>query len=109
MGRMLTSAADYVGKAGAQTVRQVLTPLALEGRRAARHGDALTLPDGTPAGRVTSGSFAPSLGHGIALAWVDAAHAEAAQFVIQAARTALPAVKADLPFYKNGTARQKLA
>ena len=98
-----------MGKLGAQTVRQVLTPLSLEGRRAARHGDALTLPDGTPVGQVTSGSFAPSLGHGIALAWVDASHVGAEHFVVHAAKTALPAVKADIPFYKAGTARQKLA
>ena len=72
MGRMLTSEADYVGKAGAQTIRdseEKLLALVIDGRRAARGGDVLALPDGTPVGRVTSGSFAPSLGCVIAFAW----------------------------------------
>ena len=108
MGRMLTSTADYVGKEGAQQIRQVLLPLRIEGRRAARNGDVLALPDGTEVGRVTSGSFAPSLGHVIAFAWVDAAHAEADAFVVRAARAELPAVRTGLPFYADGTARKKL-
>ena len=48
MGRMLTSEADYVGKAGAQTIREKLLALVIEGRRAARGGDVLALPDGGP-------------------------------------------------------------
>ena len=109
MGRMLTSPADYVGKAGAGTIRQELTPLALEGRRAVRHGDELALPDGRTAGRVTSGSFAPSLGHAIAFAWVDREHAAATDFVVRTGRAALPAKRCDLPFYKRGTARMQLS
>ena len=109
MGRMMTSQAAYVGKEGAQTVREVLVPLKIEGRRAARHGDDIALPDGTVVGRVTSGSFAPSLGYVIAFGWVDAAHANGESFVVRAARTELPAQKVEIPFYKDGTARKKLA
>ena len=109
MGRMMTSRANYVGKEGAQTVREVLVPLKIEGRRAARHGDDIALPDGKVVGRVTSGSFAPSLGYVIAFGWVDAAHADVENFVVRAARTELPAQKVDIPFYKEGTARKKLA
>ena len=108
MGRMLTSEASYVGKAHAQDVREVLVPLTIAGRRAARHNDVLALPDGTQVGHVTSGSFAPSLGHVVALAWVDKAHAEATDFVVRAARSELAATRCDLPFYKDGTARKKL-
>ena len=109
MGRMMTSQANYVGKEGAQVIREVLVPLKIEGSRAARHGDAVALPGGDAVGRVTSGSFAPSLGYVIAFAWVDAAHADKENFVVRAARTELPAVKVDIPFYKEGTARKKLA
>lgn len=109
MGRMMTSQADYVGKEGAQVIREVLVPLKIEGRRAARHGDVVALPGGDAVGRVTSGSFAPSLGYVIAFAWVDAAHADKENFVVRASRTELPAVKVDVPFYKEGTARKKLA
>ncbi|MDO5483558.1 MAG: glycine cleavage system aminomethyltransferase GcvT [Desulfovibrionaceae bacterium] len=109
MGRMLTSPADYVGKAGAQRISQVLLPLRIEGRRAARNGDTLCLPDGSVAGSVTSGSFAPSLGCVIAFAWVDAAHADKTAFVVRAARAELAAQRTELPFYTEGTARKKLA
>lgn len=48
--------------------------LSLEGRMAAREGAAV-LVDGQEAGLVTSGGFSPSLGHPIAMAYVDAARA----------------------------------
>lgn len=108
MARMMTSQADYVGREGAQTVREVLVPLQIEGRRAARHGDVLALPGGEAVGRITSGSFAPSLGYVIAFAWVAAAHADKEDFVVRASRTELPAKKVEIPFYKEGTARKKL-
>jgi aminomethyltransferase len=106
---LLTSGADYVGRAGAMNVRERLIALRLEGRRAARSGDVLALPDGAPVGRVTSGSFAPSLGYAIALAFVDAAHAGAENFVLRAARNELAASRTSLPFYTEGTARVKLS
>ena len=108
MARMMTSQADDVGKEGAQAVREVLVPLQIEGRRAARHGDVLALPGGEAVGRITSGSFAPSLGYVIAFAWVNAAHADKEDFVVRASRTELPAKKVEIPFYKEGTARKKL-
>jgi aminomethyltransferase len=46
--------------------------LAIEGRMAAREG-AVVLAGDTPVGTVTSGGFAPSLDHPIAMALVDAA------------------------------------
>lgn len=109
MGKMLASTADYVGKAGAQNVRQVLMPLSIEGRRSARNGDVVALPDGTTVGLVTSGSFAPTLGYVVAFAWVDAAHAKAPAFVVRCARVELPATPASLPFYTEGTARKALS
>lgn len=109
MGRMLTSTAPYVGREAAQEVRQKLLALSIEGRRAARNGDALLLEDGTPAGVVTSGSFAPSLGHVVAFAWADADKADAAAYLVQASRSQLKATVTEAPFYKEGTARQKLA
>ena len=109
MGRMMTSTADYVGREGAQKMAEVLVPLQIDGRRAARHGDVVALPGGAEVGRVTSGSFAPSLGYVIAFAWVDAAHAGADAFVVRAARTELPARRVEAPFFKEGTARKKLA
>lgn len=77
--------------------------------QSSRFGDALLLEDGTPAGVVTSGSFAPSLGHVVAFAWADADKADAAAYLVQASRSQLKATVTEAPFYKEGTARQKLA
>ncbi len=107
MGRMLKSEADYIGKAHVQDVRQVLTPLTLEGRRSAQPGNAVLLPDSTPCGIVTSASFAPSLSCAIAFAYIDKAHAASPQFLISAAKATIPACPAVLPFYKEGTVRMK--
>ncbi len=109
MGKMLTSTAPYVGHEHVGEVREVLLPLRIEGRRAARAGDAVTLASGEEVGVVTSGSLAPSLGYVTAFAWVKAAHAENTDFLVKGARTSLPAQVATLPFYEQGTARTKLS
>jgi len=107
-GAMLSSPADYIGKAGAGAVRERLLGLVMEGRRSARHGDAVLSADGAQIGRVTSGSFAPSLGHAVALAYVAAERADDPRFLVQAAKTQLDATPAAPPFYAEGTARMKL-
>lgn len=107
-GMLLKSEADYTGKGPDKEVRHKLLGLELEGRRSARHHDRVCLPSGQDVGVVTSGSFAPSLGKAIALAYVDAAHAGESEYLIKAARTELKALVCDLPFYKQGTARLKL-
>jgi aminomethyltransferase len=107
-GWLLTSPADYVGKGKAAALRQKLIGLEIPGRRSARHGDAVCDKSGKTVGVVTSASFAPSLGHAVALAYVDAPAAEAKEFVVKAARTELPALRRDLPFYKDGTARKAI-
>ncbi|HBE95527.1 MAG TPA: glycine cleavage system aminomethyltransferase GcvT [Desulfovibrio sp.] len=108
-GAFLTKASDYTGKAGLANVRQRLIPLVIEGRRSARHNDPVHLPDGTVAGVVTSGSFAPSLGHCVALAYVKDGLQENMDFVVKAAKVDLPAKRGTLPFFTQGTARKKLA
>ncbi|WP_432736286.1 glycine cleavage system aminomethyltransferase GcvT [Maridesulfovibrio sp. FT414] len=88
-------------------VKELLIPLTIQGRRSARHGDKVLL-DGKEVGVVTSGSFSPTLGYSIALAYVAAEAADANAFVVQCARASLDASKTELPFYKEGTARKKL-
>ncbi|MEF2231095.1 MAG: glycine cleavage system aminomethyltransferase GcvT [Pseudodesulfovibrio sp.] len=107
-GFFLKKESDYIGKSGLGTVRQSLIPLTIEGRRTARHNDEVLLPSGKKTGIVTSGSFSPSLGHCIALAYVAAEDAGNDTFLVRTARADLEAKKVDLPFYKNGTARVKL-
>ncbi len=112
MGAMLKSEANYVGKTGAKAEpKEVLIALQAEGRRAARNEDEIALasnPD-VVVGRVCSGSFAPSVNASIALAYVKAEYKDEVNFVMKAARTNIEAVKVDLPFYKEGTARIKLS
>ncbi|MDD3313290.1 glycine cleavage system aminomethyltransferase GcvT [Pseudodesulfovibrio sp.] len=107
-GFFLKKESGYIGKSGLGTVRKSLVALTIDGRRTARHYDKVLLPSGKETGMVTSGSFAPSLGHCIALAYVDAADAEGDTFLIRTARADLEAKKVALPFYKEGTARMKL-
>ena len=109
MGRMLTSTARMWAVRARRKYARNCWPWSIEGRRAARNGDALLLEDGTPAGVVTSGSFAPSLGHVVAFAWADADKADAAAYLVQASRSRLRATPTEAPFYKDGTARKKLA
>lgn len=89
--------------------RSTLVGIELEGRRAARHGDTVHLPDGTDAGVVTSGSFSPSLRKAIALAYVEKAQAAAGTEVgIVTARQVLKGRIVKTPFYKQATARKDL-
>jgi len=108
-GWLLTSPAEYVGKGKAARLDAKLLALEIPGRRSARHGDTVTDKTGATVGVVTSASFAPSLGHAIALAYIKAGAAEAKEFRIKAARAELPAFRRTLPFYKNGTARKVVA
>ncbi|TVM15669.1 glycine cleavage system aminomethyltransferase GcvT [Oceanidesulfovibrio indonesiensis] len=107
-GAMLTSEADYIGKDHVGEVREKLIGLALEGRRSCRHGDILLSADGEEVGRITSGSYCPSIGHAAALAYVQADKAEASGFKVKTVRAELPTQRVDLPFYTEGTARKKL-
>lgn len=94
------------GFIGAGPVLAVLTAgpsqqrvgLALEGRQAAREG-ALVLAGDDAIGRVTSGGFSPTLGHPIAMAYVDAAQAaEGTALTIDVRGRRLPARVVALPF-----------
>ncbi len=107
MGAMMKSEADYVGKAGLARVREKLLPLELDGRRAPRNGDTIEL-NGEQVGRVTSGTFAPSLSKAIAFGWVRADVADAPTYEVVTPRARLLARPAMLPFYKHGTARTRL-
>ena len=98
---------------GAKAVRagglSRLAGISIQGRSTARHGDGIRDETGIEIGTVTSGSFAPSLGHAIALGYVrkDTA-AQGAKVRVQTARQELRGVVVATPFYKNGTARRAM-
>src|SRR5690606_18780847 len=68
-------AGDFLGKEALQRLKQQPSThkrvgLVLEGRRIAREGSAV-LADGTQVGRVTSGTFSPTLEKSIAMASIE--------------------------------------
>ena len=108
-GALLGKKTPFIGQAALANVREKLIALTLPGRRSARHYDPLHLPGGEQVGVVTSGSFAPSLGHCVALAYVRADAAGQELFAVRTQRGDLEARRTALPFYTKGTARLKLA
>ena len=56
--------------------------------------------DGAVVGTVTSGAPSPTLGHPIAMAYVDTAHSEpGTELVVDVRGTRVPATVVSLPFY----------
>jgi aminomethyltransferase len=105
------------GFAGAERIASLLADgppqrrigLALEGRMAAREGSIVFAGD-QPVGRITSGGFAPTLGHPIAMAYVDADYtSEGTQLEAEVRGKRLAARVVKMPFvpqryYRKGDA-----
>ncbi|MCF7888626.1 MAG: hypothetical protein K9L78_00755, partial [Victivallales bacterium] len=105
--------ADFIAKdilTDPSHVKKVLTPIALEGRKAARHGDTVMNSVEEEIGTVTSGMFSPLMKKAIALAYIDADKKldPGSRILIKGRRKNLPGEVVDLPFYKEGTLRIKL-
>jgi aminomethyltransferase len=80
----------------------VLVGLVAEGRRAGRAGYAVLSADGRPVGEITSGALSPTLGHPIALAYVDPdSAAVATALAIDVRGSRIPATVTPLPFYSR--------
>jgi len=75
-----------------------LRGLVVEGRRPPR-ADCVVLDGDQPVGVVTSGNFAPSLGQGIALAFLPPDTEEGARLAVDIRGTASPATVVPTPFY----------
>lgn len=105
LGRVVVSDKEtFVGKNNVELAAdaRVLVGLAAEGRRAGRAGYAVTDADGTPIGEVTSGALSPTLGHPIAMAFVDPSFADGSKAVFLDVRgTLIPATVTALPFYRR--------
>lgn len=96
---------------GAEAARSPLGPderrlvgLVGEGRRAPRAGYAV-FPDGSatdPIGEITSGALSPTLGHPIAMAYVDPASAASdTTLYVDLRGSRLPVTVVSLPFYRR--------
>jgi aminomethyltransferase len=96
---------DFVGRAaveaGPPAGSRVLVGLVAEGRRAGRAGYPVKSGD-TVVGEITSGALSPTLGHPIAMAFVDPeASVLGTPLTIDVRGSAIPAVVTALPFYKR--------
>jgi aminomethyltransferase len=108
LGRVvgLGKEADFVGRAaveaGPPEGARVLVGLSSEGKRAGRAGYAIVDASGLPIGEVTSGALSPTLGHPIAMAYVDAGSSQlGTELFIDVRGTSIPATVVSLPFYKR--------
>jgi aminomethyltransferase len=99
--------ADFIGRAAlerqtAEGVSRRLVGLKLRGRAIARHGYPV-LQDGVAVGTVTSGTWSPTLGEAVALAYVPAAAAKpGTELAVEIRGRPEPAVVVKRPFYRRG-------
>lgn len=106
LGRVVVTAKEsFVGKAaieaGPGADARVLVGLTAEGRRAARAGYPV-LSGEEVVGEVTSGALSPTLGHPIAMAFVDPALAKPGTTLdLDVRGSRIPATVVPLPFYKK--------
>ncbi len=96
---------DYVGKSALRAEKKsglpkVLIGLELEGRNIARQGFEV-LVGNEVVGRVTSGTFSPTLQKSLALAYVEGGLAERDAFSVQVRKKLVDARRVDLPFYPS--------
>jgi len=103
----VTAKESFVGKAaieaGPGADARVLVGLTAEGRRAARAGYPVMSGEEV-VGEVTSGALSPTLGHPIAMAFVDPAHSEPGTTLdLDVRGSRIPATVVPLPFYKKET------
>ncbi|MGX1695729.1 glycine cleavage system aminomethyltransferase GcvT [Microbacterium keratanolyticum] len=105
LGRVVVADKErFVGQSGVAVASDapVLVGLVAEGKRAGRAGYAVVAEDGTVLGEVTSGALSPTLGHPIAMAYVEPGHAEnGTQLFLDVRGTKIPATVSALPFYRR--------
>jgi len=99
---------EFTGKAALEKLKDkggynVLTAIKTEGRRAPRH-DFEVKRDGAVIGEVTSGTFGPTVGHGIGLAYLPEDATEPGTKLTCGPRD-MEIEVATLPFYTQGTCR----
>jgi aminomethyltransferase len=112
LGRAIDGRKKFIGSSAVLDPAQkqrLLVGIRLDGRRAARHGDAILDKGGNSAGVVTSGSFSPSLSCAIALGYVPLEQSAPGNHVsIRTDRQTVTGTIVELPFYRNATGRMDL-
>ncbi len=108
LGRVvnLKKEGDFVGRTAIESASgddvRVLVGLTAEGRRAGRADYAIFDDSGAEVGVITSGALSPTLGHPIAMAYVDASvSAVGTTLLIDVRGSRIPASVVSLPFYSR--------
>lgn len=111
LGRVVVTAKErFVGKDALSAAAEsseasaapVLVGLVADGKRAGRAGYAVVDHEGSALGEITSGALSPTLGHPIAMAYVNPSSAEEGTAVFLDVRgTSIPATVTALPFYRR--------
>jgi len=92
---------EVLERQSAEGVTRKLVGLKLQGRAIARHGYPVLL-DGQPVGVITSGTWSPSLGEAIALAYVPSDAAKlGTELAVEIRGKAAPATVVKRPFYRR--------
>ncbi|WP_345750957.1 glycine cleavage system aminomethyltransferase GcvT [Microbacterium rhizophilus] len=92
----------FVGAHEPRPDARVLIGLTAEGRRAGRAGYGVHRGDEL-VGEITSGALSPTLGHPVAMAFVEPSAADATDLTIDIRGTRIPASVAALPFYRRNS------
>ncbi|WP_447912402.1 glycine cleavage system aminomethyltransferase GcvT [Microbacterium phyllosphaerae] len=105
LGRVVVSDKEsFIGKGAVDAAPDapVLVGLAAEGKRAGRAGYPVVDQDGAVLGEITSGALSPTLGHPIAMAYVEpSSAAEGTAVFLDVRGTRIPATVTALPFYRR--------
>jgi len=96
---------DFIGrnalaKEKEKGLRKKLTGFELDGRNIARQGYAIMRGDAM-VGKVTSGTYGPTLKKSLCLAYVDGDSAEAPDLTVQIRAHNVPANRVTIPFYPS--------
>ncbi len=101
---------DFIGKDALvrqkkEGIKKLLVAFKTDSRRAPRHDYSIT-KDGKEIGKVTSGTFSPSLGCGIGLGYVAAPYAKTGEkILIKGGPVEIEASITEKPFYKKSSLR----
>ena len=106
-GKILDMNHEFIAKAALeQEPCKKLVGIRFHGRRAVREGAPVVNSHHREIGRITSGSYSPSLRCAIAMAYLsDGVECHEKQVFGKIGKSLVPGMIESLPFYKNGTAR----
>jgi aminomethyltransferase len=111
--RAIDSTKDFIGSkivTDSSKITQTLTGIIFDGKQKPRDGETVSDSEGNDIGYITSGGYSPSLGCGVALAYVNKSYvADDKKIQIIRKRKALEGKLTSTPIYKDATGRKKLA